>query len=101
MIGTILTVSTGHITEADSKKLEAAKYIRTSAPLLATYDEGFFLYALPSDLDLMEELEMMRKEGYSEAFTELYKYAVRDLGVSMLRLDSDGDELNCFELYEW
>lgn len=102
MIGTILTVSTTHITEEDNQKIMASDYSCTSAPVSAIYDGGVFLYVVE-----IEELEVtishMKKEGYSEAFLRLYKYAVQDLGVSILRIDRDGRNLEVFgfDTFEW
>lgn len=102
MIGTIMTVSTAHITEEDNEKIVASEYSDTSAPVSAVYDGGFFLFGVSLE-DLEMELANMKKEGYSEAFLRLYRYAVQDLGVSMLRIDRDGRELEAsgFDMFEW
>lgn len=100
LIGTILTVSSSHITKEDDEKLWGSHYGVTAAPLSASYEGGHLLYA-ESIEELGETLEGMEKEGYSEAFIELYKYAVQDLGVSMLRIDRDGDEISHLNVFDW
>lgn len=101
-MGTIMTVSTAHITKEDNEKIVASTHGYTSAPVSATYDGGFFLFGVSLE-DLEEELAYMRAEGYSEAFLKLYRYAVQDFGVSMLRVDRDGKVLVSlnFDTFEW
>lgn len=100
MVGTYLDASTSHITKEDVEKLEESKFGSTCAPLITTYKEGFFLYAGDRG-ELHKTLENMTDEGYSEAFTELCRYAFQDLGMDLLRLDADGAVIGHLDVFDW
>lgn len=97
------SVSTGHITRRDAELLDLADWSKDadpSIPLIAKYDEGYFLYTLSEWADETQWKEDLVKAGLSEAFVELWLQASK-AGCEILRLDADGETIDDLPLFEW
>jgi hypothetical protein len=102
-----LDISTCHLTDADATLLgqEYVKYKNkgmwfAAAPILAEYDEGWFLYVpYANEEDWVNHVSEMRAAGYTSLIAVL-SFA-RDHDIGIVRLDSDADMHPDLETYEW
>lgn len=87
VIGTILDVSTGHITKSDYGLLDDAFVTKEGTFTVYKYEEGYFIHISPdTNKNTYQQAE---KEGYSEDFINLTRIAF-NLKCWFLRLDCDG-----------
>jgi len=93
---TCLEVSTGHITQRDSKLLAKAN---DANPLIVhEYAEGFFVYSI--DFDHQDSAKALLAYGYSQELVNLLEFA-HDRGYKWLVLDADGPTYDGVPEFDW
>lgn len=98
-------VSTKHITRDDCLILEANVASATFPLRVSVYEYGFYI-PIPSLADTEKEgtLEDLRKDlleaGMSAEFFTLIHQAMKE-NVFVLNLDSDGEEVEELEAFDW
>ncbi len=92
-------VSTGHITAADADLLDIA---HDDEACVITALKGGCGWLLFLGEDCAEALEILDAEwtGYSQPFRDLLAFVLR-AGFKHLRLDSDGEILPQFTIFDW
>jgi hypothetical protein len=94
----VLVLSTAHVTANDLRLIEERGQSEACPIGCADYREGAWV-VVPSDGD---ENDALREFGFSESFVKAVDYA-RGRWVPYLRLDRDGDLIECTELdtHDW
>ena len=96
MIGTILELSSSHITEADALLL-SSKDGRNNTTLIYENEYGWLLYR-PSVSYVDEGFTDI---GLSEAFKDALVYAFMELKVDFLRIDRDAEAIRSLPTFDW
>lgn len=94
MIGVYLDLSTGHLTRATMELLEdqdASRNCGWPAMTIAPYEHGAFI-TVPSDA------EPEQWDALPADMREVLSFA-SNLGIAVLRFDSDGDEIDSLSFY--
>ena len=99
-IVSVLDISTGHITKEDDTFIKEAIARKDSpVPLIAYgYEEGYFVYVPQMDLD--EDLDVIRKSGLSVQFCKILRLAAAR-GLKYVQFDCDGTTYSDLKTYNW
>lgn len=101
--GTLIEISTAHITENDDRVLGAMVNGRHPMPLNIADIEYGYIIVIPYDRDYFNEKRQdCEDEGYdlSDSFWKLMQYAF-DNGHRAIILDRDADEIEDLETHDW
>lgn len=93
MVNRYLKMSTAHLKEATIAALEIMDVL-----YCVIYDEGVFISVL--DLDHTDAQTRKKYDELPEDLLTILNYA-RKLGVSLVWLDRDADEVEGLPVYEW
>ena len=88
-------ISTGHITEMDSKKL--TEKIKDFPGQIIHHQYGWMIPVIRNERETLKDLKLV---GMSAAFIKLYKYAQKK-NYDWINFDQDADQLNHFKIFEW
>lgn len=108
MNNTVLELSTGHITEKDSKELhrmvaEEMSGEEMGSPFTIGESRYGFFILVPSDEEAMvSRSEVCEEKGYqmSEDFWGVIEYAIKN-GHRVILLDCDADEVDQLPVHSW
>lgn len=92
---TYIDASNAHITERDNELLGGPN----PHLIVYGYKHGWFL-PLPGEETFEELIDQVREQGYSEDMIALLRHC-RAAGASLLRLDSDGYEIDGLNQNDW
>lgn len=93
MIDTILSISTGNITERDAELLSAEKKVT-----VAEFEQGYFMFTHVTMGD--KEFSEFFPAEYSRKFFNIMKFA-REKGCRFICIDGDAEHLPSFPECEW
>lgn len=97
--GRFIVLSTGHVTEADSRILNNLD-AQTAPVMVAQAGYGWLISLVPASEFPEERMQELRGLGLSESFVKLWA-GMRDRGYGLLHLDCDGDAHSEFETFSW
>jgi hypothetical protein len=93
-----LDISTGHLTQLDSVRLDNANCrVNDGNPITVyKYEEGYFVHISDGETDYLA----MAEYGYSEQFRHILRRA-KELGCKYAQFDRDGTQFDDLETYNW
>ena len=93
-----LDISTGHLTQLDSVRLDNANCrVNDGNPITVyKYEEGYFVHISEEETDYLA----MAEYGYSEQFRTILRRA-RDLKCKYVQFDADGIQYDDLETFSW